>query len=617
MTRPKHDVLVEQCPEEQVPLLVHRSAQCLVVAQQIVRRIQFTETFCGLVDRMIVGGELHENGRGEEFTYGADLGYACQFVMPAAHLHSLADLIDLARLEQLGVDLDGTAITDGSASLSWREFDRRVGQLAAVLVAGGVRPGDRVAVHLAKSVDSFCAVHAAIRIGAVMVPLDPLAPVAAVSIVAADAEPTALVTDARDAVLAPLIDRLQPPRVVLPTRDARPELAADQVITAADIAQADPLPTDGVDRTDHPAYIIYTSGSTGRPKGIVHTHASALAYARAAAELYELTPADHHANIAPLHFDQSTFELYAAPLAGASVVVVPDPVMRFPASLAQLVDEQRATIWYSVPYLLTQLLERGGLDDRDLSSLRWVLFGGEAFPPAALGALMQRLPSCRFSNVYGPAEVNQCTHYETSSPPTAPVPIGAAWAAARVLVVDADGEPASAAEVADGDVGQLLVASPTMMRGYWQRDELTARAIVQRDPESAWYVTGDLVRRRGDGDLEFLGRADNQVKVRGHRIELEAIDAALADQPGVAAATVVVTRHDQGDDRLIAAVVANDAPIDERALLAALRRLLPSYAVPSAIASVPSLPRTGTGKVDRNAAATMLASTESDHLPPS
>ncbi|MEM9514467.1 MAG: amino acid adenylation domain-containing protein [Actinomycetota bacterium] len=546
--------------------------------------------------------------------------------MSAAPPNSLAALIDLARLERLGVDVDSTAITDGSASLSWREFDRRVGQLATVLMDGGVRRGDRVAVHLAKSVDSFCAVHAVLRAGAVMVPLDSLAPVTAVSTVAADAEPTALVTDARDVVLGPLLDQLRPPLVVVPTRNDVPELAAEGLATAtADaIAAADPFPGhdgDGSDAIgpDDPAYIIYTSGSTGRPKGIVHTHASALAYARAAAELYALTPADHHANIAPLHFDQSTFELYAAPLAGASVLVVPDPVMRFPASLAQLVEEQRVTVWYSVPYLLTQLLERGGLDERHLSSLRWVLFGGESFPPAALAALMQRLPSCRFSNVYGPAEVNQCTHYEPTSPPEASVPIGPPWAAASVLVVEAGGDPGSAPLVAGDASGQLLVASSTMMRGYWRRDDLTARAIVRRDdrPGATWYVTGDLVRRRLDGDLEFLGRADNQVKVRGHRIELEAIDAALLDQPGVVAATVVVDRvptagggrdggGGAGGDRLVAAVVASEASIDERAMLTALRRVLPSYAVPSAITSVPSLPRTGTGKVDRNAAATML-----------
>ena len=547
-----------------------------------------------------------------EFTYGADRGYACQFVSVSAAArapHTIAGLVDPARLAAGGVSLDGPAVADGARTLSWSEYDQRIGQLATVLRDGGVRPGDRVAIHLTKSVDSFCAVHAVIRAGAVMVPLDPLAPVAAVAAVAADAAPVALVSDARDAVLGPLTDALRPSLLVTPTSDDPPTAGAHgHVASAAAIEAASPTVADDGLNPPSPAYIIYTSGSTGRPKGIVHTHASALAYARAAVDLYELRPRDHHADIAPLHFDQSTFELYAAPLAGASVLVVPDAVMRFPASLAQLAAEQRVTVWYSVPYLLTQLLERGGLDERDLSSLRWVLFGGEAFPPTSLAALMQHIPQARFSNVYGPAEVNQCTHFEPRQPLDDAVPIGAAWAAAELVVVSPHEPSGEAAVVADGEAGQLLVASPTMMSGYWQREDLTRAAIVERtdSPGVRWYATGDLVRRRVDGELEFLGRSDNQVKVRGHRIELEAVDAALLDQPGVRAATVVVERPEGGEHRLIAAVVVDGEALDDRATLGALRRRLPSYAVPSEIRSVPSLPRTGTGKVDRNAAAAML-----------
>ncbi|MEM8619077.1 MAG: amino acid adenylation domain-containing protein [Actinomycetota bacterium] len=524
--------------------------------------------------------------------------------------HTIAGLVDPARLAALGVSLDHTAVADGTQTLSWTEYDRRIGQLATVLRDGGVRRGDRVAVHLTKSVDSFCAVHAVIRAGAVNVPLDPLAPVAAVAAVAADAAPAALISDARAAVLRPLTEELRPSLLVMPTRNDPPTDGGHRrVATAVAIEAAIPMVADDEGDPHNPAYIIYTSGSTGRPKGIVHTHASALAYARAAVDLYELRPSDRHANIAPLHFDQSTFELYAAPLAGASVLVVPDAVMRFPASLGQLVAEQRVTVWYSVPYLLMQLLERGGLDDRDLSSLRWVLFGGEAFPPTSLAELMHRLPRCRFSNVYGPAEVNQCTHFEPRHPLDEAVPIGAPWSAAELVVVSPDGPPGAAATVADGAAGQLLVASPTMMSGYWQREDLTSAVIVDRTdrPGVRWYVTGDLVRRRADGDLDFLGRSDNQVKVRGHRVELEAVDAALLDQPGVHAATVVVERPPAAEHRLVAAVVVDGEAFDERATLGALRRRLPSYAVPSEIRSVPSLPRTGTGKVDRNAAAAMLS----------
>ncbi len=160
--------------------------------------------------------------------------------------------------------------------------------------------------------------------------------------------------------------------------------------TRADLDAAPGAPLVEVDPGD-PAYIIYTSGSTGRPKGIVHSHRSALAYATRGSDAYDLTAADRLANIAPLHFDQSTFELYAAPLVGAAVIIVPEPVLRFPASLSELIEEQRVTVWYSVPYLLDQLSTRGALDQRDLTSLRWVLFGGEVYPPGALARLMRQL----------------------------------------------------------------------------------------------------------------------------------------------------------------------------------------------------------------------------------
>jgi amino acid adenylation domain-containing protein len=301
-----------------------------------------------------------------------------------------------------------------------------------------------------------------------------------------------------------------------------------------------PVPVD----PDDPAYIIYTSGSTGRPKGIVHTHRSALAYAVAAAAGYELSSDDRMVNIAPLHFDQSTFELYASAIVGAAVIVVPDPVMRFPASVAALVEAERATVWYSVPHLLMQMVARGALAERDLSSLRWILFGGEVFPPGQLAELMALIPSARVSNVYGPAEVNQCTRHDLDAPPTGdePVPIGRAWDAARCGSSRSTARSIRAARpVPPGEPGVLLVATDTMMAGYWGRDDLTAASTVV-DDGVRWYVTGDLVVENPSGDLVFLGRVDNQVKIRGHRVELEAIDAVLADVDGVTAATVVVDR---------------------------------------------------------------------------
>jgi amino acid adenylation domain-containing protein len=542
------------------------------------------------------------------FSYGADLGYVCQFVQP---IRTLADLVDRDRLDAIGVSLDSQALTDTTTSLSWGEYADRVASTAGSLVAVGVQPGDRVGVHLAKSVNSFVAVHAVIRAGAVVVPVDPLAPAELAGSVLLDAGVEVVITDARPAVLDALAAQVDLRAILLPRAgaSAQNESGGPIVLTGADI---DAVPAGAPVAVDPaaPAYIIYTSGSTGRPKGIVHTHRSALAYAVAAAAGYELSSDDRMVNIAPLHFDQSTFELYAAAIVGAAVIVVPDPVLRFPASVAALVEAERATVWYSVPHLLMQMVGRGALAERDLSPLRWILFGGEVFPPRQLAELMTLIPSARVSNVYGPAEVNQCTRHDLGAPPTGddPVPIGRAWDAAQVRVVASD-EPISPDHpVPAGDTGVLLVASDTMMAGYWRRDDLTAASTVI-DDGVRWYVTGDLVVENPSGELVFLGRVDNQVKIRGHRVELEAIDSVLADVEGVTAATVVVDRS--ADDAQLVALLVVDADRDVAAVteraLAASRRLLPRYAVPSGFRRVGSLPQTSTGKIDRKASAGLLA----------
>ncbi len=542
-----------------------------------------------------------------EFSYGAGPGYVCQFVQS---LRCLSDLVERDRLLASGVSLDALALTDTTTSWSWGEYADRVARTAGSLATVGVRRGDRVGVHLTKSVHSFVAVHAVLRAGAVVVPVDPFAPRELAAAVLLDAGVDVVVTDARPAVIDAIVEHVGVRAVLLPLAVDREHMTAEVpvVLTGADIDVAPAAPAVIVD-PDDPAYIIYTSGTTGRPKGIVHTHRSALAYAAAAAAGYGLRSDDRMVNIAPLHFDQSTFELYASAVVGASVIVVPDPVMRFPASVAALIEAERATVWYSVPHLLMQLVARGGLDARDLSSLRWILFGGEVFPSRQLAELMTLIPSARVSNVYGPAEVNQCTRYDLDAPPAADesVPIGRAWEAAQVRVVAADGPIDVARAVPAGEPGVLLVATDTMMAGYWRRDDLTASSTVV-DDGVRWYVTGDLVIENGNGDLVFLGRIDNQVKIRGHRVELEAIDAVLADVEGVIAATVVVDRSID-DHRLIALLVIDPEQdheaVSERALGAA-RRLLPRPAVPAEFRQVPALPRTSTGKVDRAGSAGLL-----------
>lgn len=535
---------------------------------------------------------------------------------------TLAQLLDPDRLAELGVDLDAPALLDGSAEYSWREYVAAADLVRAGLSSVGVRPGDRVAVRIPKTAWSFVVVHGILRAGAVVVPVDPLAAPDHVTGVVADADVAAIVTDHRLRSSTAVVEQLGVPVVVAASSASWAENLDPSLPTAviadlpATVPEAAGEPSVG---PDDDAYLIYTSGSTGAPKGIVHTHTSALAYARAAVSTYSVSPDDRVANFAGLHFDQSTFELYAAPLAGATVVVVPDLVLRFPASVVELLHAERTTIWYTVPHVFRQLVDRGGLVDREWGSVRLVKYGGESYPPALLASLMASLPHAVVSNVYGPAEVNQCTAFELSEPPddATAVPLGAAWSAAQVRLV----EPDDADAALDTGVGELLVASSTMMRGYWNRPDLTAERVFEDSAGTRWYRTGDLVERSADGALRFVGRADNQVKIRGQRVELEAVDAAIEATEGVAAGVAVVDRSDPAGAHVVAIVQIDEPrpsaagsdgqpstgdPSAERRLLGAIARGLPAAAVPGRLLIVPALPRTSSGKVDRGAARSLL-----------
>lgn len=321
------------------------------------------------------------------------------------------------------------------------------------------------------------------------------------------------------------------------------------------------------------------------------------------AQVYDFRPEDRLGNLAPLHFDQSTLGYLTAPYAGSTTVIVPEAYTRVPASLSQLMEKHALTIWHSVPLAMIQLLLRGVLESRNLDSLRWVLYGGEPFPTGHLRALMKQWPQARFSNVYGPAEVNQCTFYHL--PPVgeefddgASVPIGKVWDNAEGLVVDEHDQL-----VPEGEQGELLIRSATMMRGYWDRPDLNERAFHRRpsptgDPD-VFYRTGDLVRARPDGNLDFLGRKDRQLKVRGYRVELDDIEQALTNHDAVEEAAAFPVRLDAGDLIEAAVTVREGAHLDTDELKSMLAGVLSWYAVPTRIETVESLPRTGTGKIDR------------------
>ncbi len=488
-----------------------------------------------------------------------------------------------------------TAFRCRDDALSYATLLERSRRLAALLRDLGVARGDRVGILSGKTIDLPVAVYGILGAGAAYVPLDPGSPPARIDALIRDCGIRVLVSEPnRRRTLQRLEAELD--AVIGVPDEAHPRHRCIDSDSLASMPAGDGF--TAVDATDL-AYIIYTSGSTGEPKGIMHTQASALAFAAAAAETYGLEPSDRLSNFPPLHFDQSIFDFFSGPLAGATTVLIPEDVMRFPASLAGLIERERLTVWYSVPMPLIGMLVAGVLEGRDLSSVRWILYGGEAFPPKYLRELMRLFPSATLSNVYGPAETNQCTFFNVATAdeiPDAGLPVGPAWPSASLRVVDpADvyGEPVRE--------GELLVSSPTLMRGYWGGRFPEVFVDIEEDGlTQRYYRTGDIVRD-DDGVLFFLGRRDRMIKSRGQRVELDEIESVLNGLAGVSEAAVYAVVADDGAAEIRAAVIGDEEQVDARSLSRSLQALLPAAAIPARFAFVDEFPRTASGKVDRRA----------------
>jgi amino acid adenylation domain-containing protein len=504
---------------------------------------------------------------------------------------------------------DREAIRYASQSLTYAALSERADRLAGLLREQGVRRGDRVGIHAGKGLAAAVGLYGVMKAGAAYVPLDPASPPARHAFIVRDCGIRHVITEpSRASALRLLLAEgggLSIECVVgldggtaLPSVrslswsdvDAHPRVAHDPDLVEMDLA-----------------YVLYTSGSTGTPKGVAHSHRSALAFARVAADTYGFRGDDRMSNHAPLHFDLSTMDYFSSALAGATTVIIPDAHTRIPASYAALIETERLTVLYTVPLALTHLLLHGALEKRDLSSVRWVLFGGEPFPTRYLRALMAALPGARFSNVYGPTEVNGVTYWEVPKlPPNddAPIPIGQPYANVEVRIVDDDDSP-----VADGNPGELLVRTPTMMRGYWARPDLDARVFWKRQVlghfEDVYLRTGDLVRRREDGMLEFHGRKDRQVKARGYRVELDEVEVAIGSHEAVESAAAYGVPDEDGSLHIEATVtLRNGQRVTSETLRSHVATLLPRYAIPVRFDIVEAMPKTSTGKIDRRALAT-------------
>ncbi|WP_411083389.1 amino acid adenylation domain-containing protein [Streptomyces sp. cmx-18-6] len=493
--------------------------------------------------------------------------------------------------------LAGPALATGlRTELDYRGLDAAASALARTLTDHGVRGGDRVAVMLPRTVEAVVALLAVAKTGAVYVPVDPGYPAERIAHMLTDAAPALLLTaTGTPASAAPA-----------PGGVPRLELDSSLLTRSAD----DPGHWRAL-RPDAAAYVIYTSGSTGRPKGVVVTHTGLPALARTLTDAFAPGPGSRVLQFASLSFDTSVWEIAMALLTGAALEIVPAE-QRLGEPLARFLTEHRVTHLTVPPAVLAALPEDAVAPGATL------VVAGEACTPALVRTWAGRT---RMYNSYGPTETTvdatlwRCAPDGLRADDSGPVPVGTPVVETAVYVLDAALRP-----VPPGTPGELYVAGSGLARGYWGRPGLTAGRFVANPygpPGSRMYRTGDLARRRGDGELEYLGRADHQVKLRGFRIELGEIESALTALPGVRQAAAAL-REDRPGSRLLAAyaVARPGTDLDPRELREALARRLPDYAVPATVTVLPALPLGPTGKVDRTALpAPATSSADDDDAP--
>jgi len=467
---------------------------------------------------------------------------------------------------------EAVAAVFADAALSYRGLDAAANRLARHLAALGVRPEDRVGVSMERSLDLVVALFAVVKAGAAYVPLDPSYPAQRLAFMVDD--------------LAPGRTPVVLTRGGLGAEGARVvDVEAERAAVAARPATRPPAAVG----LDHAAYVIYTSGSTGRPKGVVNTHRGISNRLLWMQEAFGLTPEDRVLQKTPFSFDVSVWELFWPPAVGARLVLARPDGHRDPAYLVRTIRGAGVTTLHFVPSMLQAFVEEPGVER--LPTLARVIASGEALPPGLVARFHARVDA-ELHNLYGPTEAAvDVTWWPCAAAPRR-VPIGRPIANTRVHVLDRRLRP-----VPVGVAGELHLAGVQLARGYLGRPALTAERFVP-DPFSPGrlYKTGDLTRRWPTGEVEYLGRIDFQVKLRGFRVELGEIEAALAAHPAVQEAAVVASAD--GTPRLVAYVTGG---ADAAMLEAHLRSRLPGHMVPSAFVALDALPRTPSGKVDRRA----------------
>jgi nocardicin nonribosomal peptide synthetase NocB len=506
--------------------------------------------------------------------------------------------------EQVERTPDAVAVTFAGRSLTYRELNHRANQVAHRLVRLGVGVEDRVAVSLRRSMEMITGLLGVLKAGAAYVPVDPDYPAERLAFLLADCRPAALLTT------SDVEERLPARETRVLRLDADASLGEEPGTDLRTGATAESL-----------VYVIYTSGSTGRPKGAANLHRAVVNRLDWMRRHYDVGPADRILHKTPFSFDVSVWELFLPLLAGARLVLAGPGDHREMSRLVEIIRREEVTMMHFVPSLLEIFVDTEGVEE--CSSLRAVVASGEALPHALQERFFSRL-GAELHNLYGPTEAAvdvTCWHCPRESA-SRTVPIGRPISNVRIYVLDPGLQP-----VPVGVSGELHIGGVALARGYLERPDLTAARFVPDphggEPGARLYKTGDLARFLPDGNVEFQGRIDHQVKLRGYRIELGEIEAVLTEHRQVRQAVVDLRADAQGHKRLVAWVVLAAGAEQEGDPIRELRRhaagKLPEYMVPGAFAILESLPLNPSGKVDRKALPEpdLGSRTRDSYVPPS
>ena len=477
---------------------------------------------------------------------------------------------------------ESVAVTFEEKSLTYSQFDSRVNELTRYLLARGIGPECVVAVAITRSVEMLVSIYAVVRAGAAYLPVDPDQPHERIRYALSSADVSLILSTSSDLLG---VDGFE----IVEVDTLPPGRYSNATIDENELAAGGP---------DNAAYVLFTSGSTGRPKGVVISHRAIVNRLNWMQSEYSLRGEDVVVQKTPITFDVSVWELFWPLQYGARMVVARPGGQRDPAYLAHLLREHSVTVAHFVPSMLAVFAEEQAVGHID--SIRWLFASGEALPTTTARAAVQALPSTRLVNLYGPTEAAvDVTFHEVTEDDTVVVPIGRPVSGTRVHVLDGRLKPA-----VPGVIGELYLGGVQLARGYASRADLSAERFVANPFGSGerLYRTGDLVRWNRAGEIEYVGRSDFQVKLRGQRIELGDIEAALLTNSGVSRAVVTLVDDPDVGETIVGYIVCRAGlTLDPDEVRGTAAGALPDYMVPTSIVIMDAFPLGPNGKLDRRA----------------